>query len=116
MFDLKKSKTWVIVSAAAPSGSERSHISSWCSLQCKRGGRNLEGREARGSGATPTGFPSLSFSPIVEAFVSLLVANAKSTACAFMPSERGEVSREPMKMKKDKLMVIKITKYDIGDC
>lgn len=116
MFDLKKSKTWLIVSTAVPSGSEHCHISSWCCLQCKRGGRNLEGREAHGSGAVPTGFPMLSFSPIVEAFVSLLVANAKSTACAFMSSERGKVSREPVKMKKDKLVIIKFTKYYIGDC
>lgn len=28
--------------------------------------------------------------PIVWAFVSLLVANAKSSVCVFVPSERGE--------------------------
>lgn len=76
----------------------------------------MEGKEAHGSGAVPAGFPMLSFSPIVKAFVSLLVANAKSTACALMPGERGEVSRETMKMGKDKLVIIEMTKYCIGEC
>lgn len=49
-----------------------------------------------------------SFSPIVGAFVSLLMANAKSTSCVFTPRERREVSRDLVKIKKDKLIIIEI--------
>lgn len=70
-------------------------------------------KEADGSGAlqgdmfykVPNTF---SFSPVAGAFVSLLVANAKSTSCVFTPSKRREVSRELVKIRKDKLIIIEI--------
>lgn len=50
--------------------------------------------------------------PIVGAFVSLLMASV----CEFTPSERGEVSRELLKIVDDKRIIIKIAKELIGDC
>lgn len=56
------------------------------------------------------------FPPMVGAFVSLVMANAKSSVCVFTPSERGKVSRELLKIIKDKLIIIKIVKESIGGC